>query len=37
MLPKLERLNLWRDDLIIIDPEDISPPALNMFALPGAH
>jgi hypothetical protein len=22
MLPKLERLELWRDDLIIIDPED---------------
>ena len=34
MIPKLERLNVWRDDLIIIDPQDISPPALNMFALP---
>ena len=34
MLPKLERLDLWRDDLIIIDPEDAIPPALNMFALP---
>jgi hypothetical protein len=34
MLPKFEQLNLWRDDLVIIDPEDISPPALNMFALP---
>ena len=34
MLPKLERLNLWSDNLIIIDPEDINPPALNMFALP---
>jgi hypothetical protein len=34
MLPKFERLNLWHDDLVIIDPEDICPPALNMFALP---
>ena len=34
MLPKIEALDLWRDDLIIIDPEDINPPALNMFALP---
>jgi hypothetical protein len=34
MLPKLERLDLWRDDLIIIDPEDPEAPALNMFALP---
>lgn len=34
MLPKFEHLNLWSDDLIIIDPEDPTPPALNMLALP---
>ena len=34
MLPKFERLNIWKDDLIIIDPTDINPPALSIFAQP---
>jgi hypothetical protein len=34
MLPKFEWLKEWYDDRDIIDPEDINPPALNMFALP---
>ena len=34
MLPKFERLNIWKDDLIIIDPTDVNPPALSIFAQP---
>lgn len=31
MIPKLERLKVARDRIVIIDPFDSSPPALNMF------
>ena len=34
MLPQFERLDCWRDDLIVIDPEDSDPPALSLFAMP---
>jgi hypothetical protein len=33
MLPQFERLDCWKNDLIIIDPEDSNPPALSLFAL----
>jgi hypothetical protein len=34
MIPKLERLRVARDRIIIVDPFDDPPPALNMFIAP---
>lgn len=34
MIPKLERLHVARERIIIIDPFDATPPALNMFIAP---
>jgi Type IV secretion-system coupling protein DNA-binding domain len=34
MIPKLERLRIARDRIIIVDPFDEQPPALNMFIAP---
>jgi len=34
MIPKLERLQAAKDRIVIVDPFDASPPALNMFLSP---